>query len=190
MSNSTQYTRTDKAIQSALMQLVSRKPFEKITVQDILDETPVSRATFYKHYHDKYEIVEKLQAEFLQIQREVILPLSRKSSQEILTITKQQSAYYRQVMRCLLKVHTENVDLTKGLMNELQTYYLRNCDSPTREIEARIFGGTLSSFQIACLDEDTSQMDFGQVMCNVMFRCLGLENDTAALEFMQERLRR
>ena len=43
------------------MKLLKTKPFEKITVQDILDETPVTRSTFYKHYHDKYEIAEKMQ---------------------------------------------------------------------------------------------------------------------------------
>jgi len=59
MHVSTQFARTDKAIQTAMVHLLKSKPFEKITVQDILDETPVSRATFYKHYRDKYEIVEK-----------------------------------------------------------------------------------------------------------------------------------
>ena len=49
MTGNIQYLRTDRAIQSALLSLLGKKPFEKITVQDILDETPVSRATFYKH---------------------------------------------------------------------------------------------------------------------------------------------
>jgi len=72
MSNSTQFARTDKAIQAAFISLLKSKPFEKITVQDILDETPVSRATFYKHYHDKYEIAEKMQQEFVGMQRQIV----------------------------------------------------------------------------------------------------------------------
>ena len=59
MSNNPQFQRTDKAIMQAMVSLLKKKSFEKITVQDILDETPVTRATFYAHYHDKYEVVEK-----------------------------------------------------------------------------------------------------------------------------------
>jgi len=43
---SPQYLRTYKAITNALIHLLREKPFEKIIVQDILDETPVTRATF------------------------------------------------------------------------------------------------------------------------------------------------
>lgn len=45
--------------------LLKKKYFEIITVQDILGETPVTRATFYAHYHDKYELVEKMLDQFL-----------------------------------------------------------------------------------------------------------------------------
>ena len=64
MQENPQFLRTDKAIKQALITLLRTKPFEKITVQDILDETPVTRSTFYKHYHDKYEIVERMQKEY------------------------------------------------------------------------------------------------------------------------------
>lgn len=47
MKENPQYLRTDKAIRQALIVLLKTKPFEKITVQDILDETPVTRSTFY-----------------------------------------------------------------------------------------------------------------------------------------------
>ena len=57
---SPQYLRTDKAITNALIHLLREKPFEKIIVQDILDETPVTRATFYAHFKDKYDINNKL----------------------------------------------------------------------------------------------------------------------------------
>ena len=68
MQNNPQFVRTDKAITQALISLLKVKPFEKITVQDILDETPVTRSTFYKHFHDKYEIAEKMQQEFFEAQ--------------------------------------------------------------------------------------------------------------------------
>ena len=62
MQQNPQFLRTDKAIKQALIHLLNVKPFEKITVQDILDETPVTRSTFYKHFHDKYEMFIKSRA--------------------------------------------------------------------------------------------------------------------------------
>ena len=56
MQENPQFLRTDKAIKQALIHLLKTKSFEKITVQDILDETPVTRSTFYKHFHDKMKL--------------------------------------------------------------------------------------------------------------------------------------
>lgn len=64
MEKQTRLIRTKKAITNAFISLLEEKPFEKITVQDILDKTPVTRATFYSYFSDKYEIVEKMHEYF------------------------------------------------------------------------------------------------------------------------------
>jgi AcrR family transcriptional regulator len=40
----------------ALVELVQEKPFDSITVQDVLDRAGVSRSTFYAHYRDKDDL--------------------------------------------------------------------------------------------------------------------------------------
>jgi AcrR family transcriptional regulator len=40
----------------ALMELALEKPFDAITVQDVLDRAGVSRSTFYVHYNDKDDL--------------------------------------------------------------------------------------------------------------------------------------
>ncbi|MEP7016343.1 MAG: TetR/AcrR family transcriptional regulator [Verrucomicrobiota bacterium] len=40
----------------ALMDLLVKKPFDDITVQDVLDGAGVSRSTFYTHYRDKNDL--------------------------------------------------------------------------------------------------------------------------------------
>ncbi len=47
---------TKKMLFQAIEKLVGQKQFSKITVQDILDEAEVSRRTFYKYFHDKYDL--------------------------------------------------------------------------------------------------------------------------------------
>lgn len=49
--------RTRRMLHSALMQLIARKDYESITVQDLLDEADVGRSTFYAHYAGKDDLL-------------------------------------------------------------------------------------------------------------------------------------
>ena len=77
------------------MTLLSRKPFEKITVQDILDNTPVSRATFYKHFKDKYEIAEKIQEEILDARKELRQNLTQVHPGDLSVLVERYAARYK-----------------------------------------------------------------------------------------------
>lgn len=65
--------RTRKAIEQALISLLGRLPLEKITVQDICQEAMVNKGTFYRHYHDKYEVATCLATRELARFREQIV---------------------------------------------------------------------------------------------------------------------
>lgn len=52
--------RTRQLLQGALRNLMQRRNFDEISVQDIADEATVNRATFYDHYNDKYALLAAL----------------------------------------------------------------------------------------------------------------------------------
>ncbi|MEK3714132.1 TetR/AcrR family transcriptional regulator [Paenibacillus sp. FSL R7-0333] len=58
--------KTRKAIKEAFLRLVQTKGYERITVQDIADEAMINRNTFYLHYVDKPEFMDKLFQESVQ----------------------------------------------------------------------------------------------------------------------------
>lgn len=51
--------RTHKLLWEALMALLSEQTFEEISVKDICERAMVHRTTFYKHYEDKYALLER-----------------------------------------------------------------------------------------------------------------------------------
>lgn len=51
--------RTHKLLWEALMAELAERPFEEITVKDICERAMVHRTTFYKHYADKYALLER-----------------------------------------------------------------------------------------------------------------------------------
>ena len=47
--------KTHMALTDAFLSLLNQKRFDNITVAEICDNAMVRRATFYKHFGDKYE---------------------------------------------------------------------------------------------------------------------------------------
>ena len=58
--------RTRDALGDALIELMQEKPFDTITVQDVLDRAHVSRSTFYAHYSDKDDLLMSDAEEFFE----------------------------------------------------------------------------------------------------------------------------
>jgi len=48
--------RTRDRLGDVLIELLLEKPFDEITVQEVLDRAEVSRSTFYAHYRDKNDL--------------------------------------------------------------------------------------------------------------------------------------
>jgi len=51
--------RTRGLILQSFESLLAEKGFESISVQDVTDRAQINRATFYKHYLDKYELLDR-----------------------------------------------------------------------------------------------------------------------------------
>ena len=56
---------TNQQLQDALLEAIEEKPFEKVTVNDIVDHIHVNRSTFYRYYEDKYELLEAIEGRLL-----------------------------------------------------------------------------------------------------------------------------
>lgn len=52
--------RTQKLIRKAFLQLLAEENYHQITVTDIIQKADYNRATFYRHYSDKEDLVTKI----------------------------------------------------------------------------------------------------------------------------------
>src|SRR5690606_34158453 len=57
--------RTRKLIMDAFIELSAKKEFKDITIKDITTEAMINRATFYYHFDDIYDLLEKVLSEVL-----------------------------------------------------------------------------------------------------------------------------
>lgn len=57
--------KSKKAIREAFLDLLLEDGFEYITIKDITERADLSRKTFYLHYIDKYDLLDKIVDEYL-----------------------------------------------------------------------------------------------------------------------------
>ncbi|MBA8980821.1 TetR/AcrR family transcriptional regulator [Clostridium saccharobutylicum] len=57
--------KTRENIKNTFSNLLLEKDFKNITVQDICDRALIGRSTFYDHYCDKYDLLNKMVEEII-----------------------------------------------------------------------------------------------------------------------------
>lgn len=55
----TRYTK--KVIRESFLALMQDKPYSRITVKEICDRAEINRATFYNHYKDVYDLMDRME---------------------------------------------------------------------------------------------------------------------------------
>lgn len=77
---------TKMMIKNSFIELLKEKPVSKITVKEICERSEINRATFYKHYYDAYDLIERLEDEFLTELKESISAATSKNFRETFTL--------------------------------------------------------------------------------------------------------
>lgn len=103
-------------IKSAFVQLVLEKGFEKTSVSGIIRLAGVHRSTFYAHYEDKFDLLEKLQDQVIQEMKHHFL-----NGRDFMEITEGDIAVERDQYRSLL----EYIQSEKEVISAMQV-----ADSP------------------------------------------------------------
>ncbi len=58
------FKKAEENIRISFMELAESRGIDAVTATDIIKKAKVNRATFYAHYKDKYELIEKMEDEF------------------------------------------------------------------------------------------------------------------------------
>ncbi|RJG35105.1 TetR/AcrR family transcriptional regulator [Staphylococcus haemolyticus] len=66
--------KTHQALITSFSDLLQTKSFEQITVQDLCAKANVRRSTFYRHFNDKYDLLNHVVGTLIDYFRELYLP--------------------------------------------------------------------------------------------------------------------
>jgi len=76
--------RTRQLLQDALIALILEKGYDKITVQNIIDQANVGRSTFYAHYLDKDDLMESNATDLMEELEQHISPSNDGDAQDVM----------------------------------------------------------------------------------------------------------
>jgi len=111
--------RTKKSIKKAFFDLLKKKNYNKITIQDIAEEAVINRNTFYLHYLDKDDLLDQLSNECLNKFKE-----SMKSSNNIDTINDLRYDDFYELNKKVFETIEEDFDFYKVILEDESIPYL------------------------------------------------------------------
>ena len=74
--------RTKKLLKQGLSELMKEKDFKDISVKDITDRMDLNRGTFYLHYTDIYDLLNKIETDVLDDFQRVIDTYRQKTDEK------------------------------------------------------------------------------------------------------------
>lgn len=57
--------KTDRDIKRAMLSLVAKEPFDRIRVEQIMAEAPVTKVTFYRHFASKDDVLDAIRVDLV-----------------------------------------------------------------------------------------------------------------------------
>lgn len=119
-------TKTQLALSRTMLELLEKKSFQKITVNDICQNAMVSRSTFYLHFEDKYQLLQHcMQQERFKLEEAVECDDPRVFLQTMLQTIRERHHVYRNLF--LNDINLELVRMFQkvfhGFFSELLTSY-------------------------------------------------------------------
>jgi AcrR family transcriptional regulator len=95
--------KSDAALRAALLALITRMPFDKITVRDIVAEAGIGYATFFRHYPSKDALLDAVAGEEIAAMMALTAPLlSPTDTRSSCVVLAQHVAANRDVWTALL----------------------------------------------------------------------------------------
>ncbi|WP_193065152.1 TetR/AcrR family transcriptional regulator [Oceanobacillus oncorhynchi] len=108
-TNDLRVVKTKQLLKEALLVLLKKIEFEEVTIKKLTEEAQINRSTFYAHFYDKYDLLEKTINDELVSFVEEVAP----KNEEELTLTDIPNPFYLRATQYIYK-HGEFFKLMMG----------------------------------------------------------------------------
>lgn len=111
-SNNEAFLLAEKKIQENFIKLLNNKDISKITVKELCEKASINRSTFYAHYMDIYDLLEKLE---ISMNKQIISQFEKKELPNILFTSEKFFIPF-------LKFIKDNKNFYKACLNKRRSF--------------------------------------------------------------------
>lgn len=131
--------KTKRSIKNAFIELRAHKPLERITIKELTERAEISKATFYLHYHDIYDLSDHLQKEVIQdVLNGLEQPELLLKDSTAFTAALFQAFYTRQTLIDILFSGSQSAVLPLNIEKELKKYIFERIPSSRQDAQLNI----------------------------------------------------
>lgn len=113
LNNKGKIDKTKTKIAQTVLNLMETKPIHAITISDITTQLDINRSTFYRHFIDKYDVLEKIEDEIFKK-----IKLFQKDVQHSVTIIQFDDQPYITTWLKFLKSFSNDIATIKILLSD------------------------------------------------------------------------
>ena len=129
MENNKRYKKTEELIQNVFIELTETRGYSNVTVKDIVTRCGINRNTFYLHYKDKEDLIDKMVFNILNEQKRKISLIGKELSvketfKDLLYVVYEQIEFYR-----ILLKDPNLAGYFVRLENDIQEFVIENDDN-------------------------------------------------------------
>ena len=165
---------SEKIIEQAFFDLITANEFEKISVQAICNHANINRTTFYAHYLDIYDLLEKTENKVSNELKAIILEC--KSNQdihqflcEVFRFVKQYQNFYKACFSGHISISALNLLSMKPFIDTIDEYSKRLNFYSTHEINYHISFFTAGIGEVIKIWLYNGCMESPEEMANVIY---------------------
>ncbi len=141
--------KTKRSITNAFLQLRRTKQLEKITIKELSELAEVSKATFYLHYKDIYDLSDQLQEEVIQnILGSIAHPETCLTDNKAFTEKLFCAFHSEQSLIETLFSGTQNAILPMRIENELRKFIHKHYPNMSKETDMKLTYNIYGSYYV------------------------------------------
>ncbi len=131
--------KTKRNIKNAFIELRAHKALERITIKELAEKAEISKATFYLHYHDIYDLSDQLQKEVIQdILNSLDHPELLMTDSTAFTAALFHAFYAQQTLIDILFSGSQSAVLPLNIEKELKKYIFERTPSSRQNPQLNI----------------------------------------------------
>ncbi len=156
----------------AMYRILLEVPFSKITVQSILQEAHIQRATFYRYFRDKFEVAEAINQQLSDSMAQAYMGLMYDGVSPYSELPALLEPQNRQLLGVMIRLRMDNLDLPQTLRSTFQSCYRRRFPD-CGPYEADLAGASFLAFTYWFVEKSPTREEIATILsANVQARWL------------------